>query len=113
MKKKQFSDEFKFMVIQEILSGTINKEQAKRKYGIKGSSAILQWMRKFNLATENSVTDSFELMKSNEKRRADNTKEERIKLLEQALKAAELKAEGYSRMIEIAEQQLNIKIRKK
>jgi transposase len=40
-------------------------------------------------------------------------KEERIKLLEKALQMAELKAEGYSRMIEIAEHQLNVKIRKK
>jgi len=113
MKRKRFSDEFKMMVIEEVLSGRISKEEAKRKYGIKGSSGILQWMRKFGVATEKEVADSFVMMKGKNNKGADESKDEKITLLEQALQMAELKAEGYSKMIEIAEQKLNIKIRKK
>lgn len=101
------------MVVQEVLSGVISKEAAKVKYGIKGNSAVLQWMRKFGVSTEKELTNSFVAMKGKRNQKQQQQKDQRIKLLEKALQMAELKAEGYSKMIEIAEQKLNIKIRKK
>jgi transposase-like protein len=116
MEKKRFTDSFKRKVVQEVLSGGISKEAARRKYGLKGKSGILQWMRKFGVATEKEekvVTNRFVIMERKQKKEEAKSKDEQIKLLEKALANAELKAEGYSRMIQIAEDQFKIKIRKK
>ena len=43
-----YSDEFKQTVVAEVLSGQINKDEARRQYGIKGKSAVLNWLRKFD-----------------------------------------------------------------
>ena len=51
MKRKvnQFTDEFKFQVIQEYLNTDISQVELQKKYGIKGNTCILNWMRKFGL----------------------------------------------------------------
>lgn len=112
-KKRRFSDEFRMKVVSEVLAGSISKEAARRKYGLGGKSVILKWMRKFGVATKREMKNSFAIMKEKLDKKDEHSQEERIKLLEKALQMAELKAEGYSRMIDIAERKLNIKIRKK
>jgi len=42
-----YSDEFKESVVKEVLGGLICKDEARRKYGIRGKSAVLNWIRKF------------------------------------------------------------------
>lgn len=116
MKSRRFTDSFKRKVVQEVLSGEISKEAARRKYDLRGKSGILQWMRKFGVATEKEekvITNRFVTMERKQKKEEAKSKDEQIKLLEKALANAELKAEGYFRMIQIAEDQFKIKIRKK
>lgn len=110
--KNTYSNGFKLRVIEEVLSGHLRKEQAQRKYGIRGKSAILNWMRKFGLSEQTRLPDNFERMKEEEATDKESLNK-RIKELERALEDAQLKAEGYSRMIDIAERELKIKIRKK
>jgi transposase-like protein len=43
-----YSEEFKWRVVQEVLSGKYNKEEARQIYGIKSNCAILYWMRKYS-----------------------------------------------------------------
>ena len=40
-----YTEEFKQKVLQEVLSGKLNKHQAQQIYGIKGNSTILGWLR--------------------------------------------------------------------
>jgi transposase len=40
-------DDFKRKVVKEYERGGVTKEQLRRKYGIRGKSAILQWCRLF------------------------------------------------------------------
>lgn len=113
-------------MIEEYLSGSYTKAEIWKKYTGQGREYghMLQWMRKlgylsddrpiprkkrhidtqpavyFPLKKENNEKDPVELQKL-------------IQELEKQLKAAELKAEGYELMIEIAEKELNIPIRKK
>ena len=54
-KYRQFKEAFKLQVIEEVLSGQLSKEQARRKYNIKGTSAILNWMRSFGVAEHKRV----------------------------------------------------------
>lgn len=110
--KNTYSNAFKLRVIEEVLSGHLSKEQAQRKHGIRGKSAILNWMRKFGLSEQTRLPDNFERMKE-EKATDTESLNKRIKELERALEDAQLQAEGYSRMIDIAERELKIKIRKK
>ena len=117
MKKRThefYSDEFKWKVVQEVLSGKFTKEGARKFYEIKSNSAILYWMRKFSgntnyrlggqpLGTTNEMSKMKEL----------SEKEIRIKELEKELKREKLRADLWKEIVEIAEKQLNIDIRKK
>ena len=105
------TEEFKLQVIEDVLRGKLSKEEARRKYNIKGKSAILKWMRKFGLEEYKTLPANFAAMKKD----GDLSKEEllkRIKLLERQLQDEQIKSFGYSRMIDLAEEQLKIKIRK-
>ena len=106
-----FSDVLKLRIIQEVLSGSISKEAAKRKYGIRGNSAILKWMRKFGY--QGNPYQPTEVMESKDLSDDPADLKLRIKALEKALADAKLSSEAYSTMIDIAEQEFKIPIRKK
>ena len=111
-KFRYYTETFKLQVIEEILSGQLTKEQARKKYQIKGKSGILNWMRKFGLSGHKTMPAYFASMKED----TGLSKEDmlkRIRQLERQLEDAQIKAAGYSRMIDLAEEQLKIKIRKK
>jgi transposase len=106
-----FSDVLKLRIIQQVVSGSISKEAAKRKYGIKGNSAILKWMRKFGYI--GNPYQPTEVMESKDLSDDPADLKLRIKALEKALADAKLSSEAYSTMIDIAEQEFKIPIRKK
>lgn len=106
-----FSDVLKRRIIQEVLSGSISKEGARRQYGIRGKSAILKWMRKFGYASKfDSITFR---MKLKELPKDPEQLMRRIVELEKALEEAKLSSKFYSTMIDIAEKEFKIPIRKK
>ncbi len=111
-----YNDVFKHRIIQEVLNGKISKEEARRRYGIKGKSAIEKWMRKFGYT---SKVDSIALRMKSKKIRSNTLPDDsqelkhRIIELEKALEEAKLNSEFYSTMIDIAEKEFKISIRKK
>ena len=109
--KRSFSREFKLQIISQIESGKLTKERARKVYQIKGKSAILNWMRKY-AKPKTTFTEKSSIPMTGK----DETTKElllRIQQLERSLEDAELKAESYSKMIDIAERELKINIRKK
>ena len=106
-----FSDVLKLRIIQEVISGSISKEAAKRKYGIKGNSAITKWMCKFGYI--GNPYQPAEVMESKGLSDDPADLKLRIKELEKALADARLSSAAYSTMIDIAEQEFKIPIRKK
>ena len=105
-----YSAVFKNQVVSIVLSGKLNKDEARRIYGIRGKSTVLKWIRKFESQEVRPV------IMSEEKPNADLSKQEalaKVKALEEALRLAEIKAAGYSMMIDIAEKELKTTIRKK
>jgi len=94
-----------------VVSGSISKEAAKRKYGIKGNSAITKWMCKFGYI--GNPYQPTEVMESKDLSDDPADLKLRIKELEKALAEAKLSSEAYSTMIDIAEQEFKIPIRKK
>jgi len=113
-KHSYYSEEFKWEVVQEVLSGKFTKEQARKVYGIKSNCAILYWMRKFSgndnyragcKPLENSIAMS--------KTKKEKALENRIKQLEDNLKREQLRADLWQKIVETAQEQLKLDIVKK
>lgn len=94
-------------IVREVLSGRLSKSEAARKYQIKGSSSISYWITKFRELDQQRplVVDYKKLSKE------DLIK--KLKKLERQLEDEQIRSDGYSKMIDIAEEQLQIDIRKK
>ena len=110
----KYSETFKWQVVQEVLADKLTKEEARIAYGIKSNCAILYWMRKYSGNEDYRNTHSL----TNNLAQMHNSKEQqklkdRIKQLEEELKRANLRADLWQTMIEVAEQQLKIDIKKK
>ena len=105
-----YSEVFKKAVVQEVLSGGLCKDEARRKYGIRGNSAILNWMRKFDVSNASAMKAKKKqerTSKSNEELEAENLR------LKQELEIEQLRSRALNVMIDIAEKQFKIPIRKK
>ena len=118
----EFSKAEKLAIINEYLTTDLTKTQVWRKHtGYKHErGGLLRWMRQFGYTDKLNINRIFrpelitELNRSKDKN--NPTKEElliRLKKLEKELEEAKVKSEGYQLMIEIAEKELKIPIRKK
>ena len=109
MKKvNYYSDEFKKSVVDEVLKGVLNKEEARYKYGIKGSSAVLNWIRKFD------VSNSLEMKKKRTPQPKETTQlEAENKRLREELELERLRVLSLNVMIDLAEEHFKVPIRKK
>lgn len=112
--RQKFSEKFKQKVAQEVLLGKLTKESARRVYGIKGNSAILNWIRNSETSKGTSTVIDVNLnpMTPQEHERFEELKR-KIAVLEEQLSNETHRAGLYKTMIELAEEQLNIPIRKK
>jgi transposase-like protein len=109
-----YTEAFKQKIINEVLSGKLNKYQASQLYGIKGNSTILYWMRQSQglnpMQERGRPLANFADMKKNI---TDKKLEEENKELRELLKIAELRADVWQKALEIAEQKFDIEIVKK
>ena len=130
-KKFTFSRAQKHVIVQEYLTGVLSKREIWEKYtGEKQEHGqILRWMREFGyenqtLLSNNTnfaeiIADMAKKTKSTtNKPIADNREDtqslqRRVSLLEYQLKEEQAKAAAFSTMIDIAEKELKISIRKK
>ncbi|MBK8848216.1 MAG: transposase [Bacteroidetes bacterium] len=109
---QKFSETFKRKVVMEVMQGKLSKESARRVYGIKGKSAVLYWIRQYSDWPETIPELSLESMNKEEQEQF-NVLKRKIALLEEQLQNEMHRTNVYKTMIEIAETQLNIPIRKK
>ena len=114
--QKDYTMSFKLSVVQEVESGLLSVTQAKNKYGIQGRSTVLLWLRKYgNFDWENqspssmSKTPEQKLLELEAKVRLLEKQKNR---LEDQLKRSDDKAIIFDMMIDIAEKEYNIPIRK-
>jgi transposase-like protein len=111
---KIYTSSFKRQVVQEVLSGQISKEVARKRYGIGGNTTILDWMRVYaGFKTKETGTNPLLNLQAmqidNEKARL----EEEIKRLQSELDLAKLKGRAYQIMVEIAKEQYGLDLEKK
>lgn len=112
---KVYSDEFKWKIVQEYLNSDLSQEEILEKYSIGGHSCITNWMRKFGLKEAKNVTLKTHVsMKHGRKKTPEELGlEAKVKELEKALEYEKLRSLALDTMIDIAEKNMKISIRKK
>jgi len=114
-KVKYFTDNQKYEVVQDYLTSGQSQAEILKKYDIRGGSCITNWMRNFGLKKPNEK--QFDLQNIMEKESKKILKGEalevKIRALEKDLAYEKLRTEALNTMIDIAEQDLKISIRKK
>jgi len=115
--QRDYSYTFKLNVVREIESGALSMNAAQRKYGIQGNATVSTWLRKYgSLDWENK--SQLTLAKSPEQKLLEL--EQKVRLLEKQKKELENRVERsdkkvilFDMMIDIAEEEFKIPIRKK
>lgn len=120
--KNVYSLELKHKVCKEHIDEGIRLADLVRKYNLTNHSLIHDWLRQLgylrgiNRRTRSAYigVENFQSLPDKHKKKQSLTPEEQqIEALKKELEDAKLQAEGYRRMIEIAESELKIPIRKK
>jgi transposase-like protein len=114
--QKDYSMTFKLSVVSEMERGAISVTSAKKKYGIQGGHTVVNWLRKYGTFDWENQTPS-NMPKSKDQKILEL--EQKIKLLEKQKAFLEKQAENSDRkaiffdmMIDMAEKEFHIPIRK-
>jgi transposase len=114
--QKDYSMSFKLQIVQDIERGIASISQVKKDYGIQSRSTIVQWLRKFGNFDWDNQTPS-NMLKSPEQKIMEleaqvKLLEKQKALLEREAYVADKKAIIFDMMIDIAEKEYQIDIRK-
>lgn len=104
--QRDYTLAFKISVVEAVERGDHTWLQAQRKYGIQGKSTVLVWLRKLG-------TLDWTLPKVHDLSSKEKTPEQRIKELEAALELEQQKNMLLNKIIDVAESQFGLSIRKK
>ena len=117
MQKKNnvFSDELKLRYVQEWLNTDISLKDLKKKYGVGSNDCLYHWMLKFGLSKpkEKLIKEHTTMSKEPVKTVNEKQLEVKVRQLEKDLEFEKLRTHALDKMIDIAERDLNIAIRKK
>jgi transposase-like protein len=109
-----YTEDFKLKIVNEVLSGKLNKHQAQQIYGIKGNATILYWIRQSQGLKGYEKIEmpiaNFAAMRQNINDKKLQQENEELKEL---LRVAELRADLWQHTIELAEKRFGIEIKKK
>jgi len=120
--KLYFSDHEKRLIIEDYLSGNETKQSIYSRYtGYPAENGkITMWMRKFGIEDKFVKNTNFDSMPKKKKVKEQSSEDfemlklkKRIAELEKQLQTAEMKAIAFSTMVDVAEKEFNIPIRKK
>jgi transposase len=117
--KTEFLDEdFKLRVITEVLLEQCTVEEARDKYNLASKLIIHTWIRLYEVYGRCSIYSGEEIPDMGKKDRKEASSGEslksemRIRDLERQLEEQQLLSEMYNKMIELAEKEYKISIRK-
>jgi len=114
-KVNKLSDDLQLQVINEYLYHGATHTELKIKYNFTGCNNIYNWMRKFGLSKPSATDKKLHqfMAKEVQKTTAEEKLELKIKKLEEDLKREQFKTLALNTMINIAERELKVDIRKK
>ena len=113
--RNNYSVEEKMAIIQEYLTTTISMNQMTKKYHI-GHETIPKWMRTFGIPMPQEAPVKNNMLQDKESKTMPvslESLEARLKELQTELDREKLKNLALTTMIEVAEEELHINIRKK
>ncbi len=114
--QKDYTMSFKLQIVQEIEKGSRSISEVTKEYGIQSHSTVLNWLRKFgNFDWENQIPTT--MSKSPEQKVMEleakvKLLEKQKSLLEHQAFVADKKAIIFDMMIDLAEKEYKIDIRK-
>jgi len=114
--QKDYSLSLKLQIVQAIEQGELSTTGAQRQYGIQGRSTVVNWLRKYgNFDWENQTPSN--MSKTPEQKLLELEQEVRLlkkqkAFLEKQVKQSDRKAILFDMMIDLAEKEYNIPIRK-
>jgi transposase-like protein len=114
-KVNKLSDDLQLQVVKEYLYHGATHTELKIKYNFTGCNNIYNWMRKFGLSKPSETDKKLHqfMAKEVQKTPAEEKLELKIKKLEEELKREQFKTLALNTMINIAERELKVDIRKK
>lgn len=112
---KRFPDELAYQIVQEYLTTDISQSELKKKYNFGGNGNIYRWMRKFGVSKPDMDQINLNRVMSQEKESNPRERELELKIskLEDELQREKFKAVALNTLIDVAESDLKIEIRKK
>jgi transposase len=114
--QNRYADDFKRKVALEYLSGRFSYAVAAEEYGLSNKAVVREFVKWYRQKQELSAVNDTEVMAKSTSPTtpaATTDLQKQIKELEAALRLSNLKVEALETMIDIAEDQLQIDIRKK
>jgi transposase-like protein len=114
-KVNHFPDSLKLRVVQEYLSTDQSQKEVMLRYNIRGKNTITKWMRKFDLQapSQQQIELQHTMAKEIGKTAKEQELESKVHQLQQQLEYEKLRTLALNTMIDIAERDLKITIRKK
>ena len=115
--QKDYTMSFKLQIVQEIERGKLSITEATKNYGIQCRKTVVEWLRKFgNFDWENQTPSH--MPKSTEQKILELKQQVKLlekqkSFLEKQVETADKKAIIFDMMIDLAEKEFNIPIRKK
>lgn len=107
-KQRHFSDEFKRGLVTDFESGKLSVGQLSKLHGI-AEQVIYSWIHKFSIFNEKGFR-IIEMKESTSKK--VNELEQKVKELERLVGQKQIKIDYLEKMMEIAQEELNIDIKK-
>ena len=122
VRRTYYSQELKHQICKDHIDNHLSLRECVDKYNLSCHSLVHDWLRKLGYVVGHDrrtrsaylSVENFQILPDNQKKLTPTTLEhQQIALLKKELEDAKLLVEGYRRMIEIAETELKIAIRKK
>jgi len=116
MKRKvnSYTDDFKLKVARAYVLSDATVSEIQEKYGIKSRSSVTDWVRKFGLQSPTQREIEFQKAMKEQKEMSPRELELELKVkqLEKDLEKERLRTLALNTMIDIAERDLKIRVRK-
>ncbi len=107
-----YTEAFKMHVVREVEDGKITQLEASRRYGILGHSTILKWCRKYGRLRFKRSSGTKRMVMEERDSELLRLRNE-VRELKQELEAARIKNVVLETLVDVAERELQIPIRKK
>jgi len=108
------SIDLKRTVVRAVTSRRLSLREAMVTYGVKTPSTIERWIKELEQENTDLVCSNEAWMKKNKSNKKDTTQDNPdVKALQKALEDAQFKVIALNTLIDVAEDQLKINIRKK